>query len=128
MIIQLGGIVLDDHLLLDGIETAPDISTFTVVTLGGVSDTTVMPLSGGRRLSLVALREGNSLKGKFLRHQLMAIKALSAQGQKVTLVHYMGTFQVLIVSTTEVVPVKRYRNPQDNDLYVGPVQLLEVEE
>ncbi len=126
MTITLGGIVLDDHLLLDGLETSPDISVSTVVTLGGISDTAVMPLSGGRHLSLVALREGNSLKGKILRHQLMAIKELSAQGQAVTLVHHMGTFQLLIVSTSEMVPVRKYRNPQDNDPYTGPIQLLEV--
>jgi len=126
MTISLGGIVLDDHLLLDGLEISKDVAISTVVTLGGLAVSQTMPLTGGRLLSLVALREGNSLKGKFLRHQLMAIKALATLGQEETLVHHMGTFSVLIVSTAEITPVKKYRNPQDDDWLHGPIQLIEV--
>ncbi len=126
MTVMIGNIVLDDNLRLHGIETAKDIAVEQIGVLDGSSVFQTMPISGGRQLSLVATREGNSLKGKILRWQLMAIKSLAVGGQPVPLTHQLGTFSVLIVSTAEVVPVYDYKNPQDDDPCIGSIQMIEV--
>ena len=126
MTVMIGDIVLDDNLRLHGIETAKDIAVEQIGVLDGSSVFQTMPFSGGRQLSLVATRDGNTLKGKILRWQLMAIKSLASGGQPVALVHDLGTFSVLIVSTAEMVPFYDYKNPQDDDPYVGSIQMIEV--
>ncbi|MBU1418330.1 MAG: hypothetical protein KKI15_07575 [Proteobacteria bacterium] len=126
MTVQIGNIVLDDNLRLHGIETAKDIAVEQIGVLDGSSVFQTMPISGGRSLSLVATKEGNTLKGKILRSQLMAIKSLAAGGQPVTLVHHLGTFSVLIISTEDVIPVFDKADPQADAPYTGTITMIEV--
>ena len=126
MTVMIGNIVLDDNLRLYGIETAKDIAVEQIGVLDGSSVFQTRPISGGRTLSLVATKEGNTLRGKFLRSQLMAIKSLAVGGQPVTLIHHLGTFSVLIISTEDVIPVFDYADPQADDWYVGSIQMIEV--
>ncbi|MBU1140879.1 MAG: hypothetical protein KKA76_18035 [Proteobacteria bacterium] len=127
MTVQLGSIVLDDNLQLFGIEQAMDIAVDQVVNLDGSSVLQTMVMGGsGRALAMVATQDGNTVGGVFLRSQIMAIKSLASGGQPVTLIHHLGTFSVLIISTEDISPVINYADPRDDDWYVGSIQMIEV--
>ncbi len=126
MSVELGGVVLDDNLQLYGLETSTDIDVSQVITLGGLSVLQTMPREGGRALTLVAALDGNKTKGSYTIAQVRAVKALAELGTAVTLVHHLGTFSVLIVSTAEITPVFGYADNQDEEWYVGPIQLIEA--
>lgn len=126
MNVQLGSIVLDDDLVLDGLLSAQDLSVDPVMVMDGSTVLQTMPLSGGRMLSLSSAMDGDSIGGVFLRSQLLDIKSLAAAGLPVTLTHHLGTFTVLITSTADVRPVFDYADPQADDWYVGSIQMIEV--
>ena len=124
--ITLGGIELDENLQLQGLETAPDLDVSQVITLGGISHVTTMPREGGRQLALSAINEGGNIHGRYTIEQINAIKTLSALRVPVTLVHHLGTLEVLIVSTAEISPVFGYADSQSEDWYTGTIKLIEV--
>jgi len=126
MTVQIGSIVLDENLQLYGIETAKDIAVEQIGVMDGSSVFQTMSFGGGRSLSLTAAIYGDASVGVFLRSQLMAIKQLSAAGMPVPLIHHLGTFSVLILSTEDVIPVIDYADPRDDDWYVGSIQMIEV--
>jgi hypothetical protein len=119
MTVTLGGITLSDHLILEGIENAPDIAFSSQRTLGGKMILAMGPsLEGGRSLVMQA-------ENHFLLSQITAVKALAKLGQTVTLVHHRGTFSVKILSV-EVTPTEDFSNPGTDAWYSGTITMIEV--
>lgn len=126
MTVKLGNIDLHENLRLYGIETAKVVAVSQLVSLGGVSSLQTMPLSGGRSLSLAAVQDGDTVKGRFTRAQVLAIKTMENAGQPVTLIHHLGTFSVLVVSTEDLVSVLDKAAPASDSWYTGTIQMIEV--
>ncbi len=122
MTVSLGGIVLSDDLVLEGLETARKVAYSSRRTLAGRHVLQVgPPLNGGRILSLQS-------ENHITHAELLAIKAVEAVGAVVTLVHHRGVFSVLITAI-ELEPDSSLANPADDstDLwYSGTINLLEV--
>jgi hypothetical protein len=120
MAVSLGAITLSDDLVLNGLETAPDIVVSQKRTLAGRSIIQTAPISGGRTLTLSSERH-------FTLAQVQAVKSLAALGQPVTLVHHRGTFQVLITATTlDPDDSGLHSNPTSTEWYSGDLTLIEV--
>lgn len=114
----LGPLTLSEHLILSGLETAPDITVSQRRTLAGYSIVQQGFNIGGRTLTLQG-------RGHFTLAQIKAVKALAALGQPVTLIHHRGTFVVKIIGTP-VEPAVNYSDPDDTVWYSGEITLLEV--
>ena len=112
----LGGVTLSDHLVLDGLETAPLIAHSQRRTLTGESVVQSAPMSGGRALSL---RSENHLTLE----QINQVRALA--GQAVTMVHDRGTFTVLVVGI-DVEAAFDHADPKTDDWYSGTINMIEV--
>lgn len=118
MTVSIGGIALSEHLILSGIETAPDIVVNPRRLMGGELDIQTDPISGGRELSL-------SGDNHFTLAQITAIKVLAGQGQAVELVHPRGTFNILIKGTP-VEPSRAFSDPVGEDMYSGEITGIEI--
>jgi hypothetical protein len=119
MTVSLGGIVLDDNLVLDGLEDYPARARSTRRTLGGRMVIQVgVALAAGRELTL-------SGENHFTLAQIHAVKALEESGQAVSLVHHRGTFTVIVTATT-VEPAFGYADPVADDWYSGSITMIEV--
>lgn len=116
--ITLGGISLSDHLILGGIETAPDLAYSQRRLIGGASYVQTDAIIGGRELTL-------SGENHFTLAEITAVKALAAAMQPVTLVHHRGTFTVLIVAV-EATPTFAHADPDDDSWYSGSINMIEV--
>lgn len=119
MTVSLGGITLSDDLTLAIGQNAPGYSQRRLI--GGASLVQADGSSGGRELILNSQRHMTIV-------QLEQIRALQATGQAQTLVHHRGTFQVLILDTSEMTEDDDYADPaNDPDASVsGNITLLEV--
>ena len=115
---MLGTVELSDHLVLSGLETAPDIAVSQRRTISGESVIQTAPVAGGRKLTL-------SGENSFTLAQIEAVKALAAMGQPVSLVHHRGTFTVLVAGT-DVEPVEDHADPGPDDWYSGDITMIEV--
>lgn len=116
----LGGVTLSDHLVLDGLETAPGVVVNQQRTLTGVSVVQVGVLHGGRSLVLRGDKH-------FSLAQIQAVKAVEVTAQAVTLSHHRGTFNVLITGTP-VAPEQIRSNPEEDPgiMYSGEITMIEV--
>ena len=112
----LGNVTLSDHLILDGLETAPMVAHSQRRTLTGESVVQAAPMVGGRALSL---RSENHLTLE----QINQVRDLA--GQVVSLVHHRGTFSVLVISI-DVEAALDHADPKTDDWYSGTINLLEV--
>lgn len=119
MTVSLGSITLSEHLILDGLETAPRALRSFGRTLGGRMVVTVgAPLSGGRTLTLQG-------ENHFTYAEIASVKQLEASGEVVALAHHRGTFSVRVIAV-ETIPAIQYANPGDSDWLSGTITLLEV--
>ena len=114
----IAGITLSDHLVLGGLENAPDIAYSQNRTLMGLSVLQAAPFLGGKTLTLAG--ENILTKG-----QIFEIKAIASTGTSVILDHPRGVFEVVIVNT-EVEPAFECVNPSDDDWYSGTITMIEV--
>lgn len=119
MTVMLGSIVLSDHLILDGLESAPGVAYSARRTLGGRLAVQIGPtLVKGRTLTLVA-------ENHLTMAQISAIKDIEAKGLSVDLSHHRGSFRV-VVTAVDVEPTVAYADPDLNDWYSGTITMLEV--
>lgn len=122
MTTSLGSRTLSDHLVLEGIDAAPGLAYSTRRTLGGRSITQIGPtLASGRVLALQS-------EGHIKYADLVAIKAMEAAGQPVTLNHPRAVLSVLITSV-DLTPDQNFVNPAASGAdpwYSGVINLLEV--
>lgn len=116
MTISLGGLVLNDNLLLRGLRSAP-VAVDIQRSDEGVSQILIAPLEGGRALGL---------EGYFSAAQVDQIEAMSKGLLPVTLIHPRGTFQVLITDLSELANWVDYVEPDPDDYETGTIQLIEV--
>ena len=125
MTITLGGVTLNDNLHLIGLENNPDINYSARETLGGNLAIQVHPRSVGARLSLVARHDGSSMMGTFCSSHLDSLKALSALGAAVELVHPAKTTNVYIFEFNVEQSDER-ETPGPNKKWHGEIILQEV--
>ena len=118
MTVTLGGIALSDHLILTGLDSGPLVTYSITPTLGGnaIIQSDANDPTGGIKLTLVS---DNSLTLA----QVQAIRGL--RGQTVELVHYRGTFNVIVLDTP-VTPVINYADPVDDDWFSGEITMITV--
>ena len=114
----LGSIALSDNLVLQGLDSAPDIVVNQRRTLTGESVVQTGPVSGGRTLSL----QGDN---HFTLADIQAVKIMAKLGLPVTLTHHRGTFTVLITGTP-VDPATQIANPDPDAWYSGEITMIEV--
>lgn len=119
MTVSLGGIVLSDHLILDGLESAPVVASSVRRTLGmrPVVRTLAGSTVGGRELTL-------SGENHFTLAEVAALRGVAAAGQPVTLVHHRGTFVVTIIRIESEATI-RYADPTVDDWYSAVIYLQE---
>ncbi|MGV0961799.1 MAG: hypothetical protein ACOYB1_18395 [Limnohabitans sp.] len=122
MATSLGTRTLSDHLILQGLESAPAVAYSARRTLGGRMVTQRGPtLASGREL---ALQSENHLTYA----DVAALKAIYALGQPVTLTHPRLTATVLITGL-DVQADTEFVNPSASGAdpwYSGTINLLEV--
>lgn len=120
MSVTLGGIVLSDHLYLDGLDKSPAVAISEPFRLlGGSSRTQIGPtLSGGRQLALLS-------EYHVTHAQVASLKAI--EGTETSLVHPTGTYTVIIASL-ELEPDELLADPDSaSELYYsGTINLIEV--
>ena len=114
----LGTILLSDHLVLEGVETAKLITANLRRTITGRAVVQVAHNISGRSLSLVS-------ESHLTLQDIIDIKAIEAQGDPVPLVHARGVFSVLITGL-DVTQVFSCSNPAVDEWYSGNINLLEV--
>lgn len=117
MTVVLGGINLSDELVLT--IGQPEIGVSSRRLIGGANIVQVDGVSGGREMTL----EGAN---HWTYGQAEQIRALQAAAQPITLSHHLGTFQVIITDTADLVPTRKFKNPVSSTLYTGSITLLEV--
>ena len=121
MSIPLGSIELSDHVVLDGIEVAPERADSFSRSLFGVATRIRGPqFDGGRTLYLVS-------NNHITYAQMLDIKELQKSGDAVALIHPRGTFTV-VVTAVDLTPDTELVDPfNDPDLwYTGTVTIVEV--
>lgn len=119
MTVRLGTVDLSDHLILDGLESAPGVAYTARRLLGGRMHITVGPtLVRGRTLTLTA-------ENHFTLAQISAIKEQESAGLPVTLTHHRGLFTVLVIEVA-VDQTVRYSDPDPDDWYSGTITMIEV--
>lgn len=117
MTVTLGGIVLSDQLVL--IVGQPEIGYSSRRLIGGANVVQVDGCDGGRVLTLEGVNH-------WTYGQSEQIRALQAAGLELTLVHHIGTFQVIVTDTSELTPTRKFRNPIAETLYTGSITMIEV--
>jgi len=119
MTVSLGGIELSNHLTLD-IQGA-GVAYSQRRLIGGAAIVQADGNDGGRSMVI------NS-SGHMTLTQLEQIRTMQAAGQPVQLVHHRGTFDVLIVDTTDMADDFDIANPDaDATLTVsGNITMIEV--
>ena len=115
---SLGGVVLSDHLILDGLENAPGIVVNQRRTITGKSVVQHAPVIGGRAISLLS-------ESHLTLQQVQDIKTIESNGVAVTLVHPRGTFSVIVTG----VSVTQDEECVDLDIdawFSGSINMIEV--
>ena len=113
----LGGLTLSDDLILDIAAAPAGISQRRLI--GGASVVQSDGSSGGRTLVLRG-------EHHWTLTQIEQLRTLQALGLPLPLVHYRGSFSVLIVDSTDLTPSFDYANPTAADWYSGSLTLIEV--
>jgi hypothetical protein len=124
MTVSLGGIALDDSLALTGIKNRRPVVLSMQQTILGRAVVQTGPVQSGEALVLEARLDGDKIYGKYTGAQVDAIRALW-DGSQITLVHHLGTWQVVIESL-DVYEVQDYADPTAADIYVGTITMIEV--
>jgi len=117
MTVSLGGLTLSDHLILTIGPAGVAHSQRRLI--GGASVVQADGNIGGR--SLVLQGEHHWTLG-----QIEQIRLLQAQALPVDLAHHRGSFTVLIIDTTDLMPSADYADPTDADWYSGTITMIEV--
>jgi len=127
MTISLGGIALNDNLLLTDPSDSPQVAMSVRQTFG-VPVVQKMARSAGKTLVLSSLMEGNSVRGGvFTQMQKEQIAAVRDAGNVVTLVHPRGTFTVVIpVDGVQLVPMWKKLSPGPDEAHTGTVTMITV--
>ena len=125
MTVSIGGITLSDDLRLRGIKNQSLALMSVRRTMGGRVVIQTLRMEAGRPLVLEAFRDGNATYGYFTGSQIDQICALRDASTEVTLVHHLGTFQV-IVTAVDVEDIKGVADPASTDEYSGTITLIEV--
>lgn len=119
MTVSLGGITLSDHLTLD--LHGPGVGYNQRRLIGGASVVQADSNIGGQVMALNSVSD-------ITKSQLDQIRTMQSAGIPIELVHYRGTFQVLIVDTSDMVDDFDIANPDaDPTLTVsGTITMIEV--
>lgn len=118
MTVSLGGVILSDHLVLEGLETGPLVAYSIKTTLGGsaIVQSDDMDADIGIKLRLQG-------ENHFTLQQIQDVRAL--RGQTVELIHPRGTYQVIVLKTPAE-PAINYADPVADDWYGGEIIMITV--
>jgi len=115
----LGTLTLSDHLILDGLESAPPVAMSVRRTLGGRAIVQSVGLPDtGRELTL-------SGDYHFTLAEITNIRVLAQLNQPVELAHHRGIYQVLVTGI-EAEAAFDYADPEDDDWYTATITMIEV--
>ena len=127
MVITLGGVVLDERLLLRGLFDSPQSTIISKRLLSGVVSVSFKPISG-RTLQLTTDGPNNVKYGLFTRDQLTQLAALRDVGSSISLIHGTDVLPVILLdSGISVEPIVESTNKRSSDLYSGTITMLEVQ-
>ena len=127
MVITLGGVVLDERLLLRGLFDSPQSVIISKRLLSGVVSVSFKPISG-RTLQLTTDGPNNVKYGLFTRDQLTQLAALRDVGSSISLIHGTDVLPVILLdSGISVEPIVESTNKRSSDLYSGTITMLEVQ-
>ena len=127
MVITLGGVVLDERLLLRGLFDSPQSVIISKRLLSGAVSLSFKPISG-RTLQLTTDGPNNVKYGLFTRDQLTQLAALRDVGSSISLIHGTDVLPVILLdSGISVEPIVESTNKRSSDLYSGTITMLEVQ-
>lgn len=124
-LVTLGGVSLDDNLVLSGIEQNADSAYSVRELLGGPVVIQMDARSVGAELSLISPFNGSSRQGQYCQYQIDQLKAIAKLLQPVSLVHPRGTFTVYILDF-DVTEREQNEEPHINKKYHGVITLQEA--
>ena len=123
--ISLNGMVLDSNLQVPDLDSSPRALGNERMTMGGrtYAQRLVSLSMGG--LTLTAVRDGNSLFGRFSRSQVQAIRSLADTGEVVPFVFNGLSINVVVaVDGVQLEMIGHRTDPPADHPYVGTVLLL----
>lgn len=127
MAITLGGVVLDERLLLRGLFDSPQSAITSKRLLSGAVSVSFKPVSG-RTLQLTTEGPNNVKYGLFTRDQLVQLAALRDASSTISLIHGTDVLTVILLdSGISVEPIVESTNKRSTDLYSGTITMLEVQ-
>ena len=126
MSVILGGVDLDDRLLLRGLFDSPQMNIVISRTVTG-SRLVVRKPTPGRDLELTTEGPNGVKYGLFTREQLDAVATLRDAGEPVQLNHKGTLYTVLLPSDCiNVTPITETSSKSAADWYAGSITMLEV--
>lgn len=123
--ITLGGVSISDDMYLSGLESSRLVSVDQQRSIDGFSIIRIKPSVGGRSLTLGSQNRGNSLQGLWDKSTIDSIKSLELQAQPVIL-SYRGTDYTVYIVGTEFTPMLQFELESPTKKFTGSVSLLEV--
>lgn len=126
MTITLGGVLISSNMYLSGIETADTLIYDKKISLGGESDVRVLPLIGGRTLTLGTQNRDGATQGLWCKSTIDQIKAMQGTGIPLVLNYKGALFDVYVISTNDLVPFHQFEEESPTKKFVGKLTLLEV--
>ncbi len=119
--ISIGSVILSDHLILPGIKNIQKRASSTRYTMSpGGSRAYIQSYARPTGQTIALVDDGNY--GLFTGTQIDDINIYKETGEKVSFVHHLGTWQV-IVSEVAVEQSEGLANPTDTDTYFGTITM-----
>lgn len=126
MAVSVGGVVLDDRLLLRGLFESPAIQSFQQRLLSGALKISTKT-QGSRTLVLTTDGPSNVKHGLFTRAQLASLAEVRDTGTEITLVHGSDSYMVFLPSDgIAVEPLIERSTKNAGDRYTGSITFIEV--
>ncbi len=126
MAVTVGGVTLDERLLLRGLFESSQIQTYQQRLLSGGLHISSRP-QGSRTLVLTTDGPNNVKHGLFTREQLISLAAVRDAGVQVTLTHGSDSFSVYLPSEgISVEPLIERSTKNAGDRYTGSISFIEV--
>lgn len=126
MAVSVGGIVLDDRLLLRGLFESSGIQSFQQRLLSGALKISTKT-QGSRTLLLTTDGPNNVKHGLFTRSQLISLAAVRDAGTEIALLHDSDSYMVFLPSDgIAVEPLIERGTNNAGDRYTGSITFIEV--
>lgn len=123
--ITLNGMDLDQYLQVPDLDTSARALGNERITLGGRYYIQRLNSPTVARMTLTAVQDSNGVYGRFLRHQVQAMRALADAGSAVPFVYHGQAMNVIIaIDGIQVEMIGHRTDPPADHPYIGTVLLL----